>query len=439
MKLKAIIIYLFCAANAIAVVPAAAGSPHAANTLVAAEDGENLKRPHSSDKRSAHAISPDTDTCDAQSGFRVAAALKPVAGLSLGWKRATHGIGLGAREALAGMKAGSREAYLGLSLGSKHAARGIGIGSREALSGFSLGGEYAAYGLGIGGSEALAGISLGSEHTAHGLSLGTESTVFSIGKAAYNESAMFYNPSRKLEEMDNLSFEETAIDVEDGITIYTYHFRSDSAKANIFLVHGNGGNVSTYKNMIRTLIDGRYNVYVVDWRGYGKSTGKPDYRGVMKDTGVAFDHFLSRIRPDSLKVMVYGMSLGGQIATKLVRDRQHQVDALVLDGSLSSAQNLVLDFMPTAYLRDGMKKRSALFNQDYVAERDIKEIANLPKLIIHSAVDRIVLPYHGKLLYENALPPKSHWQTATSHIGTLEELPIEAILRLDTLIDYSAP
>ncbi len=313
---------------------------------------------------------------------------------------------------------------------SRYAARGISTGAISAVHGFKIGGESAARGIMFGGEGAL----LGAEHGGNGTVVGLECATSGVGRAAYNESKMFYKPSSEIEDMNGLLYEERSIDMERGVTIYTYYFKSQFPKANIFLIHGNGGNVSTYKNMIQTLVAGNYNVYVVDWRGYGRSTGKPEYKGVLEDTKAAFNDFVSLTQRDSLKMIVYGMSLGGQIATKLVSDRQEDVDAFILDGSLSSAQNLAMDFMPGEFVRNSMKRAASAFNQDYIAERDIQNIINTPKLIIHSATDEIVSLYHGELLYKNARKPKSFWKTNTDHIKTLEELPDEAIHKIDRLI-----
>ncbi|MDR2918120.1 MAG: lysophospholipase [Tannerella sp.] len=306
----------------------------------------------------------------------------------------------------------------------KYTSRGIGLGVKNIVRG-----------VGFVGKHMIRGALIGTGHTVRGVGTGIKTTT-SIGRYIYNESKMFYKPSPDFEDMGELVFEEKPVDVEKGITIHNYYFECDSPKANIFLVHGNGGNVSTYKTTISALLEGNYNVCVVDWRGYGKSTGKPDYKGVLKDTKAAFDDFLST-RHDSLKVIVFGMSLGGQIAAKLVSDRQQDVDALVLDGSLSSAQNLALDFIPTFILRNEMRRNADVFNQEYIAERDIKTIENIPKLIIHSETDRVVALYHGKRLFKNAQEPKFFWQTNTQHIRTFDELAGEAIGKIDLLINHT--
>ncbi|MDR1116190.1 MAG: lysophospholipase [Tannerella sp.] len=316
------------------------------------------------------------------------------------------------------------------------ALRGIHTGMHQTLKGFNAGAKGSLKGL----KQTLKGFNVGGKGTLKGLDaalrgseIGAESATGGIGRAVYDESKMFYNPSRKIENMDKFIFEEKSIDVGKGITIYTYYFKSKAPKANIFFIHGNSGNVSTYTGMINTLISGGYNVYVADWRGYGKSTGRPDYKSVLKDTEIAFNDFLSSTRNDSLKVIVYGMSIGGQIATRLVCDRQQDVDAFIIDGSLSSAQNLAMDFMPTNFIRNSMKRHPTSFNQDYVAERDIRKIRNIPKLIIHSETDEVIAFYHGERLYENAQNPKFFWKTKTHHVGTLEELADEAINKIDRL------
>ena len=321
--------------------------------------------------------------------------------LDLAWQYTTHGIGTGIKHAKQGIEKGIRHAKDGIGMGVQEAERGIGIGGNQA---------------------------------AQGTTVGLESAVSGIGRAVFNETKMFYRPSKVLDDMDGLMYEEKAIEVERGIIIFTYFFESQHPKANIFLIHGNGGNVSTYKQMIQTLVSGQYNVYAVDWRGYGKSTGRPDYKGVLKDTEVAFDDFLSLTKGYSLPVIVYGMSLGGQIATKLVSDRQQDVNALILDGSLSSAQNLVMDFMPDGLISNSMERSKSAFNQEYVAEEDIQNIINIPKLIVHSRTDNVILFYHGERLFKNARQPKSFWKTDTAHIRTLEELPDEAIEKIDRLI-----
>jgi len=243
-----------------------------------------------------------------------------------------------------------------------------------------------------------------------------------------DESKLYYFPTKEMANMEDMDYSESILTVEDSIKIYTYAFKATGKKkANIFLIHGAGGNVSTYKNLFKPLTEKGFGVYAIDWRGYGKSTGIPNYKGVMKDTEVAFQDFIQKTTKDSLKTIVYGMSLGGPMAIKITKDNQNRVNLLVLDGTVESAQSLAIDYAPVEYLKEKAKKSPEKFNQEYVGVRDIAEIRNIPKLIIHSRMDRDVPFKRGKNVFDSAKEPKEFWETQTDHIMTLKDLTDEVI------------
>ena len=250
-----------------------------------------------------------------------------------------------------------------------------------------------------------------------------------------DESKLSYGPLKEIVSLEKFDFEEYELEVNDSIKIYTYLFKpSIQPIGNVFFIHGSGGNAAYWSSLYKPLIDEGYNVYAADWRGYGKSTGSPNYRGVLEDTEVAFKDFLDKTKTDSLKHIVYGMSLGGQLAIKITMDNQEHVDALVLDSALESAQKIAIDYAPFEFLKNRARHHPESFNQLYVGSRDIKSIRNIPKLIIHSANDLQVSISHGENLFKNANEPKTFWKTETSHIMTLRDEPKEAIKRINRLI-----
>ena len=154
----------------------------------------------------------------------------------------------------------------------------------------------------------------------------------------------------------------------------------------------------------------------------------------MKDTETAFLDFLKETKNDSIKTLVYGMSLGGQLAIKLTKDNQKQVDGLVLDGSLESAYSFITDNFQEFYLQSFIKNPEE-YNQDYIALRDIVKIDNTPKLIIQSNRDRAVPLERGINLFNSAKGPKTFWETSTEHTKTIRDLPDETVLKLNEIID----
>ncbi|MEP2240313.1 MAG: alpha/beta fold hydrolase, partial [Maribacter sp.] len=241
--------------------------------------------------------------------------------------------------------------------------------------------------------------------------------------------------STEIQNLDEFNYSENVLIVDDSIKIHTYLFNPKSkAKANIFLIRGNSGNTSQGKEIIKPLVNNGFKVYSTDWRGYGKSTGTPDYKGILKDTETAFIDFLQQTKNDSIKTIVYGMSLGGQLAVKLTKDNEPKIDALVLDGSIESAHSFITDNFKGFYLQSYTSKPE-LYNQNYIAVKDITDIKNTPKLIIQSTKDRAVPFKRGRNLFNSAQEPKQFWETATEHIQTINELPEELIKKLDAITE----
>ncbi|WP_405396555.1 alpha/beta hydrolase [Maribacter sp. Asnod2-G09] len=269
--------------------------------------------------------------------------------------------------------------------------------------------------------------------TAYGLFL-YQSDPYIKALVQNNESKLFYRPSTEIELLNNFDYSEHILTVDDSIKIHSYVFNpSSEAKANIFLIRGNSGNTSQGQELIKPLIENGFRVYSTDWRGYGKSNGIPNYKGVMKDTETAFVDFLHRTKNDSIKTIVYGMSLGGQLAVKLTKDNQTKIDALVLDGSLESAHSFITDNFRAFYLKSFTNDPNN-YNQDYIAISDITQITNTPKLIIHSINDRAVPFERGMSIFKAAKEPKIFWETNTDHISTIPELTEELNLKLIELI-----
>ena len=252
-----------------------------------------------------------------------------------------------------------------------------------------------------------------------------------------DESKLFYFPVSEMRGMDTIPHEEIPLQVADDVTIYSYFFAPESgpATATIFFLHGAGGNVSLYLPAIRPLVEHGFQVYALDWRGFGKSGGAPSHINVMEDSRVAFADMLARTKEGSTPVIVLGQSLGGQVAVALTKEQEEKVAALVLDGSAASFASLAADNAPVEFLRRRAEESPGDFHQPYVAEEDIKEISATPKLIIQSRDDINVRPKRGQALFANAQEPKVFWQTDGKHIRTLVNYPDQAVAKIEQLLN----
>src|ERR1041384_559061 len=163
--------------------------------------------------------------------------------------------------------------------------------------------------------------------------------------------------------------------------------------------HGNAGNITYRYEMIREMMELPVEVFIIDYRGYGKSEGTPTERGLYLDARAAWDYLTNTRGVPANRIIILGKSLGGAPAIDLAT--QVEPAGVIVQSSFTSARDMassVLPFFPAVLLRTKMGS--------------INKIANVhcPKLFIHSPADEIV-PYKlGRRLYEAAPEPKQFYE-----------------------------
>jgi fermentation-respiration switch protein FrsA (DUF1100 family) len=163
--------------------------------------------------------------------------------------------------------------------------------------------------------------------------------------------------------------------------------------------HGNAGNITYRYDMIRGMMELPIEVFIIDYRGYGKSEGKPTEHGLYLDARAAWDYLTNTRGIPAERIIIFGKSLGGAPAIDLACDVEPA--GLIVQSSFTSAADMaavVLPFFPTVFLHTKMDS--------------IHKIAGVhcPKLFIHSPADEVI-PYKlGRLLYEAAPEPKEFFE-----------------------------
>ena len=110
------------------------------------------------------------------------------------------------------------------------------------------------------------------------------------------------------------------------------------------MFHGNAGAVQHRLPIARRLEDNlSCNILMMEYRGYGLSTGTPDERGLMIDAQTGLDYILQREETAKTKIVVYGQSLGGAVATQLVANNQHQerIKGMIIENTFTSMRKLI--------------------------------------------------------------------------------------------------
>ena len=190
--------------------------------------------------------------------------------------------------------------------------------------------------------------------------------------------------------------EEHTFKTPDGVTLHAWFLRAEPAVGTILFFHGNAGNLSQRGEILRRLWSAGFNVFIFDYRGYGKSEGSPTEAGVYLD-GLAAAGYLSTLSGiDSSKILYYGSSLGGAVAIDVATHRQPA--GLILVSTFSSARDVaraVYPFLPI----------SLLLHSRFDSESKIRTM-RCPVLAFHGSDDTVIPINLGKKLFEAAPQPK---------------------------------
>lgn len=240
----------------------------------------------------------------------------------------------------------------------------------------------------------------------------------------------FYQPSKDMKALDfnNVENISLAVDKKDTITAILLKPNQTEITKTILFFHGANGNVTTYQYMTKPLVEKGFQVVMVDFRGYGKSTGKPKHLNVAEDGQKLLDYLLTRPDIKNTKIYMYGASLGSQIATHLAKDNPSKISGLIIDGGMSSFTDIAVRFSP-----ENKEMIEKFIVSPYSAKEDIKAIKNMSKLLIYSKGDTTVPYEQGRLIFENALQPKQFLEYTGEHLQAMvidQEPIIKAIMAL---------
>lgn len=218
-----------------------------------------------------------------------------------------------------------------------------------------------------------------------------------IGLAAYLylfQANFIYFPEVPTRQVENtpaaagLPFEALQIATEDGETLDGWYVPIRDARATLLFFHGNAGNIGNRVEIVEMFQRLGLNVLIIDYRGYGRSTGKPSETGTTRDAEAAWRYLTENRHIPAGNIIVFGESLGGAVATRLAQ--RHTPRALVLYAAFTSIPDMAHGLYP--YLPTGLIARYRYDN--LVALADVR----CPLLILHSSEDEVIPLSHGQRL-----------------------------------------
>ena len=180
-------------------------------------------------------------------------------------------------------------------------------------------------------------------------------------------------------------------DVEIGGSFY---FQSQNAPVILFF-HGNGEIVSDYDDLGKYFTGTGVNFFVVDFRGYGRSSGQPSVSTMMKDCHLILDYLISYMKKRDMNghVCIIGRSLGSASAIEIGVNSPHDIHCLIIESGFAFVSPLlrILGIDPIAI---GYEEGQGFENLD-----KIKNFSK-PCIIINAQFDHIIPFSDGLALYE---------------------------------------
>ncbi|MBD3296032.1 MAG: alpha/beta fold hydrolase [Candidatus Omnitrophica bacterium] len=202
-------------------------------------------------------------------------------------------------------------------------------------------------------------------------------------------------------------YEDVHFSAEDGVSLNGWFVPTGQkdVRGTVLCLHGNAGNISHRLHQIRAFNRIGLDVFMLDYRGYGRSGGRPSERGIYLDAEAAYSYLVSEKGIPRDDIVLYGRSLGAAPAIYLAANGKGKL--IIIDSAFTSVVDMARSLYPFLPLCRFMSVK--FDNLARIGK------ARMPKLAIHSPGDGIVPFSQGKLLYENAPEPKTLYVSEGGH------------------------
>ena len=208
---------------------------------------------------------------------------------------------------------------------------------------------------------------------------------------------VFYPESRKIPENLEPWIKVLKFDVEENITLGGYMYEKEKDVPTILLFHGNGELAEHYKSIAPMYFDCNVNLAVIDFRGYGFSTGKPYFSSLLKDALPVYQKFEEWISKNKFlqSFFIMGRSLGSACAAEIGSHNPTHVKGIIFESGFASVYNMM-----TGLFRVSSPNLTPGSLIKYSNETRVRKFKK-PTLIIHGTADFIVPFKEGQILFNN--------------------------------------
>lgn len=186
----------------------------------------------------------------------------------------------------------------------------------------------------------------------------------------------------------NEPFEEIFLEHPDGAKLNALHFKREFPKGLILYFHGNAGDLSRWGEITTYFVEKNFDVIVMDYRTYGKSTGEMSESKLFEDAELYYRYALKHSSEDN--IIIYGRSLGAAIATQLAS--QQNPGKLILETPFYNLYDVASGRIPLLPVKH-------LLRYKFESNLYIKDV-KCPIVIFHGTDDSVVPYESGQKLFD---------------------------------------
>lgn len=202
-----------------------------------------------------------------------------------------------------------------------------------------------------------------------------------------------------------LDFEEVQLQTRDGVELHGWYLPATDPEAVLLFLHGNAGNISHRLDSLRIFNALGLSVLIFDYRGYGRSEGRPSEEGTYRDAEAAWSYLVEERGWRAEQIVVFGRSLGAAIAAQL--SGKNSPRGLILESAFTSVPDFAAEIYPYLPVR-------LLSRYHYDTLKHLRRVS-CPVLVIHSPDDEIIPFRHGRAVFRAADEPKTFLQISGGH------------------------
>ncbi len=242
-------------------------------------------------------------------------------------------------------------------------------------------------------------------------------------------SSLFFYPQKEhIQTPDQLGLEyqDVCLTSNDGTKIHGWFLPARKpVRGTVYFLHGNAENISTHIYSVDWLPEKGYQVFLIDYRGYGKSEGEAGLPGVIYDIEAGFEWLLNEKNVADTPVYLLGQSLGGSLGLYFAATNNQaktNLSGIISDAAFTRYSDIVQHVASRHWLTWALQYPASWSVVRHYDPIDyIAQISPVPILLFHSPDDQVIPYSYGEELFQTAKEPKQFIRTSGPHIATFSQ------------------